>query len=105
MIRAPARKAEDPGSNPGSGVICSLKLTTKNLPDCYSENQIFKFIIIGIPKKKKARKTATKYKNGILASIGNREMTDEDWVDRKLWRNKTVFGMRIPMDLKKTLLK
>ena len=35
LVRAPARKAEDPGTNPGSGEILFLKLTTQDLPEGY----------------------------------------------------------------------
>ena len=35
---APVRKAGDPDSNPVPGENCSLKLTTRDLPDGYSEN-------------------------------------------------------------------
>ena len=38
LVRAPARKAGDPGSNPGAGENFSLKLTTHDLPDGYSKN-------------------------------------------------------------------
>ena len=41
LVRAPARKAGDPGSNPGPGENCSLKLTTQDLPEGYSEKLNF----------------------------------------------------------------
>ena len=41
LVRAPAREARDPGSNPGPGENFLVKLTTQNLPDVHSENQIF----------------------------------------------------------------
>ena len=42
MARAPAHKAEDPGLNPGPGEnLFSLKLTTQDVPDGYSEKLIF----------------------------------------------------------------
>ena len=41
VISAPARRTGDPGSNPGSGENFSLKLTSLDLLDGYSENQIF----------------------------------------------------------------
>ena len=37
LVRAPARRAGDPGSNPGPGENFSLKLTTQDLPYDYSE--------------------------------------------------------------------
>ena len=37
LIRAPAHRAGDPGSNPGPGEILSLKLLIYDLPDGYSE--------------------------------------------------------------------
>ena len=37
----PARRAEDPGSNPGPGDNCSLKLVKYKFPDGWSEIQIF----------------------------------------------------------------
>ena len=36
----PARKAGDPGSNPGPDDNFLLKLSTRDLPDGYSDNQI-----------------------------------------------------------------
>ena len=33
LIRAPVRKARDPGSNPGPGEKFSLKLTTRDLAE------------------------------------------------------------------------
>ena len=41
LIRVPAYRAGDPGLNPGAGDSFSLKLTTEDLPDGYSENKIF----------------------------------------------------------------
>ena len=38
---SPPCRAGNPGSNPGPGENFSLKLTTRDLPDAYSENQIF----------------------------------------------------------------
>jgi hypothetical protein len=38
LIRAPAHKAGDSGSNPGPGENFSLKLTTQDLLEGYSEN-------------------------------------------------------------------
>ena len=32
------------------------------------------------------------WKDGILASIGKRGMSYEDWINCKLWKNKTTFG-------------
>ena len=40
LVRAPARRAGDPGSNPGPGENFSLKLIY-DLPDSYSESLIF----------------------------------------------------------------
>ena len=37
-LRAPARRAGDPGSNPGPGDNFSLKLLIYGLPDGYSES-------------------------------------------------------------------
>ena len=41
MAQSEARRVGDPDSNPGPGENFSLTLTTLNLPDGYSENQIF----------------------------------------------------------------
>jgi hypothetical protein len=41
LVRASAHRAGDPVTNPGSDENFSLKLTTQDLPDGYSENQIF----------------------------------------------------------------
>ena len=38
LVRAPARKADDPALNPGPGENFSLKLTRKDLPDGCSES-------------------------------------------------------------------
>ena len=38
LVRAPARRAGDPGSNPGPGENFSPKLKTWDLPDGYSES-------------------------------------------------------------------
>ena len=38
LVRAPVRRAGDPGSNPGPGENFSLKLLIYNLPDGYSES-------------------------------------------------------------------
>ena len=38
MVIAPARRAGDPGSNPGPGEIFSLKLLIYDLSDGYSES-------------------------------------------------------------------
>ena len=38
LVRAPAHRAGDPGSNPDPGEDFSLKLTTQDLPDGYSES-------------------------------------------------------------------
>ena len=38
LIRVPVRIAGDPGLNPGPGENLSLKLTTQDPPDGYSEN-------------------------------------------------------------------
>ena len=38
VVIAPAHRAGDPGSNPGPGENFSLKLTTQDLPEGYSEN-------------------------------------------------------------------
>ena len=38
LVRAPACKAGDPGSNPGPGENFSLKLLIYDLPDGYSES-------------------------------------------------------------------
>ena len=38
LVRAPARRAGDPGSNPGPGENFSLKLLMYDLPDGYSES-------------------------------------------------------------------
>ena len=41
LVRAPERKAGEPGSIPGPGENFSLKLTTQDLPDGYSEKLNF----------------------------------------------------------------
>ena len=41
LVRAPAGKAGDPGSNPGPGENFSLKLITQDLPVGYSEKTKF----------------------------------------------------------------
>ena len=41
MVIAPARRAGDPGSMPGPGENFSLTLLIYDLPDGYSESQIF----------------------------------------------------------------
>ena len=41
VVSAPAHRAGDPGSNPAPGENLSLKLTTLNLPDGWSENLVF----------------------------------------------------------------
>ena len=41
MVRVPAHRAGDLGSNPGPGENFSLKLTTQDLPDGYSEKLNF----------------------------------------------------------------
>ena len=41
LIRVPAHRAGDVAFSPGPDEDFSLKLTTWNLPDSYSENQIF----------------------------------------------------------------
>ena len=38
LVRAPARRAGDPGSNPGPGDNFSLKLLIYDLSDGYSES-------------------------------------------------------------------
>ena len=38
LVRVPARRAGDPGSNPDTGENFSLKLLIYNLPDGYSES-------------------------------------------------------------------
>ena len=38
LVRASARRAGDPGSNPGPGENVSLKLIIYDLPDGYSES-------------------------------------------------------------------
>ena len=38
LVRAPARRAGDPGSNPGPDENFSLKLLICDLPDGYSES-------------------------------------------------------------------
>ena len=40
LVRAPARRSGDPGSNPGPAENLLFKLTTQDLPDIYTENQI-----------------------------------------------------------------
>jgi hypothetical protein len=43
LVRAPARKTEDPGTNSGPGVNCPLKLNTQDLPEGNSEKKkVFK---------------------------------------------------------------
>ena len=37
VVRAPGRRARDPGSNPGPGENSSLKLLIYDLPNGYSE--------------------------------------------------------------------
>ena len=41
LVRAPARRTGDPGSNPDPGENFSLKLLIYDLPDGYSESYIF----------------------------------------------------------------
>ena len=41
LVKTPARRAGDPGSNPGPGENFSLKLLIYDLPDEYSESKIF----------------------------------------------------------------
>ena len=41
FVKAPARRAGDPGLNPGPGENYSLKLLIYDLPDGYSESNIF----------------------------------------------------------------
>ena len=38
LVRVPAHRAGDQGQNPGSGENFSVKLTTQDLPEGYSEN-------------------------------------------------------------------
>ena len=41
LVRAPAGKSGNPGSNPGPRENFSLKLTTQDIPEGYSENLNF----------------------------------------------------------------
>ena len=41
VVIAPKRRAGDPGSNPGPGENFSLQLLIYDLPDGFSESQIF----------------------------------------------------------------
>ena len=46
LVRAPAHRAGDLGSNPGPGENFSLKLLICDLPDGYSESYIFKEVCL-----------------------------------------------------------
>ena len=46
LVRAPALRAGDPGSNPGPDENFSLKLITHDLPEGYSENLNFHKVVL-----------------------------------------------------------
>ena len=36
--------------------------------------------------------------------MGKREVSYEDWMDRKLWKTNLYFGLRISVDTKKNVI-
>ena len=47
-------------------------------------------------EKNKAEKPT--WEDRILFNIGKRDVADKDWMDSKLWKNKTIFELRISVE-------